>query len=81
MIAGSIPAPATIFSMCLTTEPAAVISNNEDMEYVIIPEGQVIHQNGVPVVLVTGALVQVPYSNMQFLTGYHLCSVPKPPSN
>lgn len=59
------------------TNPASHIE--EPLEWVLLPEGSVVHQNGVPIRLVTGALVSVARANMSMLVGHHVCAVPVAP--
>ena len=63
----------------MTTTPELETPSGELMQWVLLPQGSVVHQNGIPVRLITGALVSVAHGNMQFLVGHHVCTEGKPP--
>ena len=64
----------------MSTSPERSNPVEENSQYVLLPAGSIVHQNGVPVRLITGALVTVAYDSMSELFGHHLGSVPVAPS-
>ncbi len=48
-------------------------------DYILLVEGSIVHQNGIPVQLVTSAVVRANRANTPMLVGYVLASVAEPP--
>jgi hypothetical protein len=63
------------------TAISALDEIGDNLQYVLLPSGSIVHQNGVPVRLITGALVTAAYGNMSQLIGHHLAAVPTAPKH
>ncbi len=54
---------------------------NGPSDHVLLPAGSIVHQNGVPVLLITGALVRVARGNVPMLVGHHMGAAFDPPGS